>query len=158
MREKGFVVFEDGTILPFGTYICPDEEGYLNSSTHEQDFINEILQNFTFKLYNYNYDKGASFYQNALMLSLQGLLIIINNQASKKGPSEILAYVPSRPTTEQISAISSTNKLLSIENQLIYAFNSEDFDDYTQFIDLNEYIKVNSKDNNSIGNIRNTII
>ena len=55
MKEKGIVIFEDGNVLAFGTYVCPDEDGYFESSTHETDFKNEVVSSTEFKLSDHYY-------------------------------------------------------------------------------------------------------
>ena len=143
MREKETVIFEDGNVLAFGTYVCPDEDGYFESSTHETDFKNEVVSSTEFKLSDHYYIDEDSLYINALRLSLEGLAFIFNNKAGANKPTEILAYMPENPTAEQLEALKSQKKILGTEINNIYVFQSYDFDDYTTFDTLQDYIKKN---------------
>lgn len=144
MKEKGIVIFEDGNVLPFGTYVCPDEEGYFYSPTHEADFTQEIVPNIEFKLSDHYYIDENSLYQNALRLSLEGLAFVFNNKAGVNKPTEILAYMPGNPTSQQLEALRSQKEILETKINNIYVFNSYDFDDYTTFDTLQDYIKKNT--------------
>lgn len=144
MKEKGIVIFEDGNVLPFGTYVCPDEEGYFHSPTHEADFTKEIVPSTEFKLSDHYYIDENSLYQNALRLSLEGLATILNKRESVNKPTEILAFMPENPTSEQLEALKSQKEILETKINNIYVFNSYDFDDYTTFDTLQDYIKENT--------------
>ena len=143
MKEKGIVIFEDGNVLPFGTYVCPDEEGYFYSPTHEADFQKEVVSSIEFKLSDHYYIDEDSLYKNALRLSLEGLAFIFNNKAGVNKPTEILAYMPENPTSEQLEALKLQKKILETEINNIYVFQSYDFDDFTTFDTLQDYIKKN---------------
>lgn len=144
MKEKGIVIFEDGNILPFGTYICPGEEGYLNSPTHESDFTKEIVSSIEFRNSDHYYIDENSLYQNALRLSLEGLIIILNKREGTNKPTEILAFMPENPTPEQLETLRSQKEILETKINNICVFNSYDFNDYTQFDTLQDYIKKNT--------------
>lgn len=149
MKEQGIIIFEDGTNLSFGTYYCQDQIEYLNTPEHEESFKKEILSNMHFKLSDYVYDDDFSFYQNSLLFSLQGMMIIVNNQLTTDSETQILAYLPSDPTEEQINSLKTNKTLQAIEIQRVYEFNSNDFDDYIKYDSFNEYInKKNVLENN----------
>lgn len=143
MKEKGIVIFKDGTTLPFGNYVCPDEPKYLMTPTHASDFIHDIVSSSAFKLSNYVYDDtddDINLYRNLLRFSLDGLITIVNNQKSSTGPTEILCYVTSDPTEEQLSSLEQQKKVLDIEIQNVCEFCSYDYDDYIKYDDLRDYI------------------
>lgn len=145
MKEQGIIIFENGESLSFGTYYCQDQVEYLNTPGHEESFKKEVLTNISFKLSDYVYDNDLSFYYNCLSFSLQGMMIILNNQLSTDSKTEVLAYVPSNPTEEQIDSLKENKMLHTIEIQKVYEFNSNDFDDYIEYENFNEYIKSNIK-------------
>lgn len=140
MKEKGIVIFEDGNVLPFGTYVCPDEEGYFYSPTHEADFTQEIVPSTEFKLSDHYYIDENSLYQNALRLSLEGLIIILNKQQGSENPTEIMAFMPENPTSKQIESLIN-NQIMEAKIQEINVFNSYDFNDYHKYNDLTTYIQ-----------------
>lgn len=145
MKEQGIIIFENGESLSFGTYYCQNQVEYLNTPGHEESFINEILTNMHFKLSDYVYDDDLSFYQNSLLFSLQGMMIIVNNQLTTDSENQILAYVPSNPTEEQLTSLKENEILQAIQIQRVYQFNSNDFDDYIEYENFDDYIKSNIK-------------
>lgn len=140
MKEQGIVIFEDGTNLSFGKYYCQNQVEYLNTPGHEESFKKEILPNINFKFSDYVYDEDLSLYHNCLSFSLQGMMIIVNNQLSTESKTEVLAYVPSNPTEEQIASLEENEILSKIDIQKVYEFNSNDFDDYIMYDSFEEYI------------------
>ena len=143
MEEGGIVIFEDGEILSFGKYVPPDHPQYHNIPGHEKSFHNEVIPSFAFKLSNHDYNDRLNLYQNILKLSLDGMIIIINNQQSITAKTEVMSYVPSNPTDEQLNSLKDNDKLLKIEIQKVYEFASFDFDDYLEYEGFQDYI--NSK-------------
>ena len=51
--------------------------------------------------------------------------------------------MPENPTSEQLEALKSQKEILGTEINNIYVFQSYDFDDYTTFDTLQDYIKKN---------------
>lgn len=145
MKEKGFIIFEDGMLLPFGIYTCPDEVSYLDTPTHEEDFIREVVPSIVFKFFDHTYNKDESFYQNAINLSLEGIFMIINNQKEKNGPSEILVYAPQNPTEEQLNTLKDEERILNIDVQEVCEYQSCEIDDYLNYDNLTSYIKTKSE-------------
>lgn len=141
MKEQGIIILEDGTNIPFGTYYCPDEPQYLNSPSHESSFIEEVVPSISFRLSNHIYEAELDFYQNSLRLSLEGVVMIINNQKSTNYPTEVLAYVPNNPSLEQLASMEESEVLSKIEIQKIYQFESYNFDDYIEYDSFSHYIK-----------------
>ncbi|MBE6146898.1 MAG: hypothetical protein E7168_01030 [Firmicutes bacterium] len=142
MVESGLIIYKDGTVEYFGRHVCTDEETYIESSTHEESFIKEIVESLNFKFSNLQYNYDNSFYQNALELSLNGEMIIINNQLTTDSPTEILGYVPQEPTEEQLQSLLTDElqeKLNTMEIKRLYEFQSLDFDDYLEYETIEEY-------------------
>ena len=142
MVESGFIIYKDGTIDFFGKHVCTDEPNYVDDPTHEKSFINEIVNSMNFKFYELSYDTTNSFYQNALELSLDGEIIIINNRLTTTSKEEIMGYVPQEPTEEQLESLDSEElkeKLAKIKIQRLYEFQSLDFNDYLEYENLEEY-------------------
>lgn len=145
MQEQGIVIFEDGTTLPFGKYYCPDEPEYLKTPSHEKSFLNEVITSFAFKLSNHTYNKQLNLYNNAMLLSLAGLIIILNNQSSINSQTEILAYAPSIPTVEQIQSLEKNETLSNIKIQKVYEYQTMDWDDYIEYKNFEDYISSKSQ-------------
>lgn len=141
LQENGDVIFEDGTILSFGNYVCPDEDEYPLSSTHTQSFMNEILPSFEFRASNYIYKDDDNIYLNGIRFSQEGLVMIFNNQKSRMKESEILVYLPMNPTDYQLETLKLQKNILRTEVQSVYTFLSYDLDDYIEYESLEEYIK-----------------
>lgn len=145
MKEKGRIIFENGHVLPFGTYVCPDEDGYFDSPTHEMDFVKEVIPSTEFKLSDHYYVDETSLYQNAIRLSKEGLIFIFNKKKGVDSPTEILAYVPDSPTEEQINSLKNEHEILDTELQKVCCFNSFCSNDYNQYESLENYIDLNKK-------------
>lgn len=67
--------------------------------------------------------------------------MIINNQKSMTSPSEVLCYMPSNPTIEQIKSLEENETLQAIEIQKVYTFNSYDFNDDIEYDGFKDYIE-----------------
>ena len=101
-----------------------------------------MLESLNFKFNNLQYNYDNSFYQNALELSLNGEMIIINNQLTTDSLTEILGYVPQEPTEEQLQSLLTDElqeKLNTMEIKRLYEFQSLDFDDYLEYETIEEY-------------------
>lgn len=142
MTEGGFLIFQNGETLSFGEYVPTDHPKYHEIPGHEKSFINEIVPSMRFKLlcYDYEYDYSISYYHNALLLSQEGVMMIINNQQTMTSPSEVLCYMPLNPTEEQIKSLEENETLQAIEIQKVYSFNSYDFDDHIEYENFKDYI------------------
>lgn len=141
MVEQGMVIFEDGTTLPFGNYVCPDEPQYRYSKVHETGFMEEIITSIPFRLSDHIYNDNLDLYHNSAILSFDGLIIILNKQQSTTSPTEILAFVPGKPTKEQYTALETNETLSKIEIQVVTEYQSYDFNDRIHYANLNEYLK-----------------
>lgn len=141
LPENGDIIFEDGTILPFGNYVCPDEDGYFTAPTHTKYFMQEIVPSFEFRKSDHFYIDDDILYLNSIRFSLEGLLLIFNNQKGKNKESEILVYAPMNPTEEQLNTLTTQEKILRTEVQKVYTFLSYDVDDYLEYESLEEYLK-----------------
>ena len=144
MAEQGMIILEDGTKLSFGTYYCPDDPMYFTTPTHEKSFNNEIVPSFEFRSSDHIYNEDLSLYHNALQFSLDGMIVILNNQASTQAPTSVLAYVPMVPTEEQLNALKENETLQNIEIQNVHAFQSYDFDDTVDYDSFENYINSNT--------------
>lgn len=141
MKEQGMIIFEDGSVLSFGKYVCPDDEKYLSNPTHEMTFAYEVVPSLEFRNSDHYYIDECSLYQNVLRLSLEGLITILNKQQGLEKPTEIMAFMPDNPTKEQIESIINNKQLMETEIQDINTFNSYDFNDYKKYQDLKSYIQ-----------------
>ncbi len=139
MKEQGLIIFQDGTMLTYGEHYCSDDPNYPQKPGHEENFIKQIIPSFPFKLAGLEYDMNENVYVNAIRLSLDGLVLIFNNQLTTTSPTEILAYVPIYPTEEQIKSVEEYEKLKNIEIQKVYEFQSLDYEDYNEYNDLKDY-------------------
>lgn len=141
IKEKGLLIFPDGTLLPFGVHICPDEPSFKASSTHEKSFNDEVRSNKIFKESDYIYDENIDLYSNALKFSLNGLIYIANHRDYSTSQTEIMAYVPEDLTIQQLDTLKKQEKLLKTEIQHVYKFNSYDFNDNVEYNDLDTYMQ-----------------
>ena len=150
MKEQGIIIYQDGKYEIFGQHVCADQVNYSKLPSHEESFIKEVKESFLFKLSNLEYDKEKNLYQNAISLSQEGVVLIFNNQLSTQDETQILSYVPSNPTDEQINTLETSlkDKLKSIRIKQIAEFLSDDLDDYIMYDSFEEY--VNEK--NILGN------
>lgn len=145
MKEQGIVIFPDGESISFGRQVYTDQPNYLSSPGHEKSFINEITTSFEFKLSGLIYDFNKNLYQNALELSLIGILFIFNNTSTTTSKQESLCYVPELPSEEQLLVLRENNYDSIFEVNNIYEFHSNDFDDYQEYNSFNDYINDKQK-------------
>ncbi|MDD6223725.1 MAG: hypothetical protein PUB18_01845 [bacterium] len=145
MKEQGIVIFPDGEILTFGKQVYTDQPNYLSSPGHEKSFIDEIEPSFEFKLSGLKYDFNKNLYQNAIDLSLAGLVFILNNTLNTTSKQESLCYVPELPSQEQLSILRENDYDSIFEINNIYQFNSNDFDDYQEYNSFYDYINAKEK-------------
>ena len=146
MNELGIIIYQDGEKQSFGKYVPADSPEYLETPTHEEYFIKEILPSFEFKLNGLPYNVDTNVYRNAVNFATAGVITIFNKDGG------ILAYVPANPSQEQINAILEDARLNSISDQEVAQFVSGydpiDYDPI-EFTSLKEYAlsKINSFDN-----------
>lgn len=140
MIELGDIIFKDGTIIPYGKAVYTDEPGCLDTSDHNESFINEILKLPKFYLSEYTYDKEYTIYHNAVRLATEGLIFIFNNKDVSTNPDSCLIYAPVDPTEEQLLTLQEFNnqhkeckkevdEIITVEN------------DYKEYNSLDSYIK-----------------
>lgn len=149
MKKQGIVIFSDGKLIKYGNYVCTDEANYLSSPSHQESFEKEVVDSFDFKLADLFYDKSQDLYTNGQRLSQEGLILIFNNQLTTTNPSQVLSYVPSVPTSEQLEVLLNDNDINNIAVQDVYEFNSNDWDDYLKYNSFKNYVEIK---NHSINN------
>lgn len=140
MKEKGMIIYEDGKVQSFGTYFYPDEPMRMFATSHEVDFISEIVPSALFRTLGYTYNFNLDLYHNIPFLCFDGLVIALNKQKSTISPTECLIYVPECLTEEQKTSIEENQTLSNIEIQDVREYHSYDYNDYTKHASLKDYI------------------
>ena len=151
MKEQGIVIFQDGSSLKFGKMVYMNQDDYFDSPGHEESFIDEVLTSFEFISTGLEYDYEKNLYVNCCSFSQHGLIVVFNNRLSLDDPENILVYVTSKPSIEQLATI-ETLEIANIDNQDVFEFLSDDLDDNIQYDNLHDYVSVKEREINS--NIR----
>ena len=143
MKEQGIIIYCDGTYELFGKHVYTDQPEYFTAPSHQESFEKEIKDGFNFRLSGLEYDIEKTLYENAINLSKEGIIWIFNNQLTSENDPELLSYVPTSPTDEQIHTIETAlkEKLKLIKINTIAEYLSDDLEERIMYESFEDYIE-----------------